>query len=55
MQCYKCNSEEVVYSGVDAFILECMEKIQNICYPCANEELKEKRANEEMVKQTDVR
>lgn len=43
MQCYKCNSEEVVHSGVDAFILECMEKIHNICYPCANEELKEKR------------
>jgi len=29
-----CNSNELVYSGVDAFILGV--NTEEICYPCAN-------------------
>jgi len=44
MKCEKCGDEDnVVMSGVDAFILECMEQIERICYPCANAQLKERK------------
>lgn len=39
--CYICGTEQdsnIVYSGVDAFILECMEFVGKICYTCANEQ-----------------
>lgn len=35
-KCGVCGtSENIVFSGVDAFILECMEQIERICYDCA--------------------
>lgn len=35
--CKNCGTQEnIVYSGVDAFLLECMEDIEKICYDCAN-------------------
>jgi hypothetical protein len=38
-KCGVCDtSENIVFSGVDAFLLECMEQIERICYDCANEQ-----------------
>lgn len=35
-KCYKCEtSENIVFSGVDAFLLGVMDKIEKVCYPCA--------------------
>jgi hypothetical protein len=42
MKCRLCDSTEVIYSGVDAFVLECMEDIEKICYRCAYEKLNNK-------------
>jgi len=40
--CKYCGTNEnLIHSGVDALLLECMEDIRKICYPCAN-----KRKNE---------
>lgn len=33
-----CNSTELVYSGVDAFLLGC--NTEEICYDCANQAAK---------------
>lgn len=42
MKCEKCGTTEgIVMSGVDAFVLGCMEQIEKICYSCANSELRE--------------
>jgi hypothetical protein len=36
----KCNScgttDDIVYSGVDAFVLGVSDKVEKICYNCAN-------------------
>lgn len=54
MKCEKCGDEDnVVMSGVDAFILECMEQIERICYPCANAQLKERKP--ELFKQVEAK
>lgn len=38
-KCTICGTTEgIVFSGVDAFLLECMDRIEKICYTCANEE-----------------
>lgn len=40
-KCYRCGTEQqgaIVHSGVDAFVLGCMDKIGAICYDCANME-----------------
>ncbi len=38
-KCLVCGTHEgIVFSGVDAFLLECMEQIERICYDCANEQ-----------------
>ena len=37
--CSICGTKEnIVFSGVDAFLLECMDRIEKICYECANKE-----------------
>lgn len=43
MNCEVCNSKDVIYSGIDAFVLEVIDKVEKICYPCANEQLKIKK------------
>lgn len=36
--CKHCNTTEgIVYSGTDAFLLGCLDSVENICYPCAND------------------
>ena len=38
MKCVKCGTndqDKIVYSGVDAFVLGCMEFVERICYACA--------------------
>lgn len=40
MTCVTCNQEETidrpfVHSGVDAFVLNCIEHVERICYICA--------------------
>jgi hypothetical protein len=35
-ECKSCDSTELVYSGVDAFILGVPS--ETYCYPCANQE-----------------
>lgn len=38
-KCGTCGkTEELVYSGVDAFLLGVMDRIEKICYDCANAE-----------------
>jgi hypothetical protein len=37
MKCLYCDSVEVVYSGVDAFVLGVIDEVGKICYACANE------------------
>jgi hypothetical protein len=35
--CKNCKTKEnIVHSGTDAFMLECLEDFHNICYSCAN-------------------
>lgn len=35
--CVDCNTNEgIVYSGTAAFLLECIELVEQICYDCAN-------------------
>jgi hypothetical protein len=35
--CVDCgSSEQIVYSGTDAFCLGVIELVEKICYPCAN-------------------
>jgi translation initiation factor 2 beta subunit (eIF-2beta)/eIF-5 len=44
-KCSVCGSiESIVHSGVDALLLECLDRIGEICYTCANAE-REKVAN----------
>lgn len=39
-KCRVCNTNEgIVYSGVDAFMLECIDDIEQICYSCAGKRL----------------
>jgi hypothetical protein len=36
-KCLKCgNTDSVVYSGTDAFLLGVITQVEKICYPCAN-------------------
>ena len=36
--CIDCNTENnIVHSGIDAFALEVMQWVGQICYPCAQE------------------
>lgn len=36
-KCVNCGTEQnIVHSGVDALVLECMDLIEKICYDCAN-------------------
>jgi hypothetical protein len=39
-KCNRCESDEVVHSGVDAFILGI--NTGEYCYPCANRLMREK-------------
>jgi len=41
-ECDKCESTELVYSGVDAFILGV--PTETYCYPCANRIKRESEA-----------
>jgi hypothetical protein len=35
--CHVCQStEQIIYSGVDAFMLAISDLTEKICYPCAN-------------------
>jgi hypothetical protein len=35
--CVDCNSsEQIVFSGTDAFVLGVIDLVEKICYPCAN-------------------
>ena len=37
-KCVDCNTDNnIVHSGVDAFALEVMQWVGQICYPCAQE------------------
>jgi hypothetical protein len=38
-QCKSCESVELVFSGVDAFLLGV--PTETYCYPCANEQARE--------------
>lgn len=41
--CKQCGtSENIVYSGVDAWILGCVNDTERICYKCATENNEEK-------------
>lgn len=45
MKCINCGTTEgIVYSGVDAFVLGVMDRIEKICYDCANAEALQKAA-----------
>jgi hypothetical protein len=49
MKCVDCSSDEdIVYSGVDAFVLGVTELTEQICYPCANKRVveREEKADE---------
>lgn len=36
-KCKECDTKEnIVWSGIDAWILGCLDDITNICYECAN-------------------
>ena len=38
-KCTDCGTEQqgnIVHSGVDAFVLECIDLVGRICYDCAN-------------------
>ena len=37
MKCLTCDSTDVIYSGVDAFMLDVIDLVEKICYTCANE------------------
>ena len=40
-KCFVCSTtESIVHSGVDALLLECLDSIGQICYSCANSNLK---------------
>jgi hypothetical protein len=40
-KCFICGTtESIVHSGVDALVLECLDSLEQICYPCANNNLK---------------
>jgi hypothetical protein len=44
-KCSICGTDEgIVFSGVDAFLLGCMDRIEKICYSCANEEARKVNA-----------
>ena len=46
-KCSICGTEQqgaIVHSGVDAFLLGCMDRIGAICYDCANEEARKVNA-----------
>ena len=37
MTCVGCNTDKnLVHSGVDSLVLECMDLIEKVCYDCAN-------------------
>jgi hypothetical protein len=45
MKCEVCGKTEgLVYSGVDALLLGVMDRIEKICYDCANAEALQKAA-----------
>jgi hypothetical protein len=44
-KCMTCGKADgLVYSGVDAFILGVMDRIEKICYDCANAEALQRAA-----------
>lgn len=46
-KCLKCDTtEEIVYSGTDAFLLGVITQVERICYTCAN-----KAINKDVVKE----
>jgi hypothetical protein len=46
-KCETCGTTEgLVYSGVNAFILGVMDRIEKICYDCANAEALTRAAKE---------
>jgi hypothetical protein len=37
-KCLKCgNTDSVIYSGTDAFLLGVITQVEKICYPCAGQ------------------
>ena len=39
--CFICQTtDNLVHSGIDALLLECLDSIGKICYACANANLK---------------
>lgn len=47
MKCVGCSTEDnLVMSGVDSFVLECMDLIEKVCYDCARSSLLIKRFRE---------
>jgi len=42
--CVFCGTtNKIVHSGVDAMLLECMDRIGSICYDCANSNLEKSK------------
>ena len=40
MKCLNCGTNDnIVYSGVDAFVLGVLDKVERICYDCARQEM----------------
>lgn len=49
MTCVGCGTEkDIVYSGVDSLILECMDLIERVCYDCANRAIMMQRYREKL-------
>lgn len=47
-KCYKCNTEEnIVYSGTAALLLGVLDKVEQVCYDCANSQAGETDTNKE--------
>ena len=45
--CIECGTtENIIYSGTDAWILGCLELTEKICYKCANENYQNKKVEE---------
>lgn len=46
-KCEKCGTTEgIVHSGVDALMLQVLDRIEKICYDCANAEALVRAARE---------
>lgn len=50
MKCVGCNTKDnIVMSGVDSLVLECMELVERVCYDCANRSLRIKKASSQPI------